>query len=706
MNTSRRQFLDAAAAASLLTGCASAKASVVRGACHHDCPDACAWIITRENGKLVKLEGDPRHPFTRGELCPKMDHYLDDVVRSPDRLLYPLHRVGAKGEGRFERVGWDRALDAVAARLKTIIAESGPEAILPYSFAGTEGIVQGSSLDVRFFARLGATRLERSICGAAADGGVAATIGTSACILPEDIVHSRFVLVWGTNPVLTNPHGWRFIEEAKRRGTRIVVVDPQRTATAEQSDWHVQPVPGTDAALALGLMHVIVRDGLHDKDYVDRYTLGFDRLRPRLTEYPPERVSAITGVPSEEIVKLAHAYAQARPSTIRLLIGMEHRANGAMTFRTVACLPALVGAWRERGGGLLHFTSSLFTLNYPAVSMPQLENKKIRAVNMAQLGRALTDPGMRPAVRALFVYDSNPATIAPNQNLVKQGLTREDLFTVVLEQFMTDSARYADYVFPAATQVEVLELMASWGQHYLALNLPAATPAGESVANTEFFRRLASRMNLKDPYLYDSDEQIVRAALKSDHPFLNGITYERLAAEGWAPLNLPEPWIPFREGKFPTPSGKCEFYSEVLSRAGLDPLPTYEPVRQTGGEQYPLRLLTSKSSRNFLNSSHAGVTRSIQAEGKPLLRMHPEDASRRGIHDEEMVRVFNQRGSMLVRVKVTDSVRAGIVAMSHGWWASKMPGQSSANALTSDGLTDLGGGGDFHDSRVQVSKAA
>jgi anaerobic selenocysteine-containing dehydrogenase len=704
---SRRQFLDASvagavAAGSMWSGC-SGGTSVVRGACHHDCPDACAWLVTRQKGKLVKLEADTNHPFTRGELCSKMDHYLGDVVFNPDRLLYPLRRVGMKGEGRFERVSWDQALNGVASRLKQIIKESGPSAILPYSFAGTEGVVQWGSLDRRFFARLGATRLVRQICGDAGAAGVSATLGSTTGILPEDIVHSRLVLIWAANPVLTNPHGWRIIEQAKRRGARIITIDPQKSATALRSDWHLQPLPGTDAALALGMMHVIVKEGLHDADYVDRYTLGFDQLRTRLAEYSPEVTAQITGLRADDIVELARAYAKTRPSTIRLLIGMEHRANGAMTFRAIACLPALVGAWRERGGGLLYMTWDLFQLN--DVSMLQLENRKIREVNMVQLGRALTDQSMSPPIRALIIYNSNPAAIAPNQNLVFRGLKREDLLTVVLEQFLTDSARYADYIFPAATQVENLDLMTSWGQRYIALNLPAAPPAGEALPNTEFFRRLAARLDLKEQYLYDSDEQIARAALKSNHPFLKGITYERLASEGWAPLNLPDPWLPFAKGNFPTPSGKCEFYSASLAAKGMDPLPKYAPIRQNGGSAYPLRLLTSKASRNFLNSSHAGVARAVQAEGPPVLRIHPHDAAPRNIHDGDMVRVFNDRGTMLVRVNVTDSTRTGIVWMSHGWWASKMPGKSSPNALTSDGLTDLGGGGDFHDARVQVSIA-
>jgi anaerobic selenocysteine-containing dehydrogenase len=703
MPTTRRRFLDASIAAAAAGGVFSsctAEASIVRGVCYHDCPDACAWLITRQNGKLIKIEGDPAHPFTRGTLCPIMDNYLGDIVYNPDRVLRPLRRVGQKGEARFEPVSWDVALNDVASRLQKILKDAGGTAILPYSYYGTEGLINQGSLDRRFFARLGATRLIREVCGSAAISGVSATLGTTTGILPEEIVNSRFVLIWGANPVYTNPHGWHFIEEAKRKGARIVTIDPQRTATAERSDWHLSPVPGTDAALALGMMHIIVKEGLHDADYVERYCIGFNRLKSRLAEYPPDKVSAITGLRTGDIAELARSYAKTRPSTIRLMIGMEHRANGSSTFRAVSCLPALVGAWRDPGGGLLHFTYDQFPLNWDAVSMPHLEDKGTRSVNMVQLGQALTS--LKPAIQALIVYSSNPAGIAPNQNLVFQGLKREDLFTVVLDHFVTDTARYADYVFPAATQAEVLDLITSWGQHYIALNQPAAATAGEAATTTDFFRRLARKLGLQDAYLYDSDEKIIRDALKTDHPHMKGITYERLAKDGWAPLNIPMQKARFATGNFPTPSGKCEFYSEALAKSGLDPLPAYVPVKQNGGAEYPLRLLTSKAAKHFLNSSHAGIRRAIESEGKPFLRIHPSDATVRSIQNDQMVRVFNQRGSMLVRARVTGSVRAGLVAMSHGWWASRMPGDSSANALTSDGISDRGEGGDFHDSWVQM----
>ncbi len=690
----RRQFLDRSlagtatlvAAGSLLPGCSSRRA-VVRGVCHHDCPDACAWLTTVDGGKVVRFEGDPAHPLTRGHLCDRMSGYPDDVVFNPDRLLHPLRRVGAKGEGRFEKVGWDEALGEVAGRLKAVIAERGATAVLPYSYAGTEGLIQGRSLDRRFFARMGATRLVREICGSAGSAGLTATMGTGTGILPADIVHSRFILVWGANPAVTNTHVWPLMLEARGKGARIVVIDPLRSLTAQQADWHLRPLPGTDAALALGMMHVIVHEGLHDADYVERHTVGFDRLRARIDEYPPERVACITGLDAADVLELARAYAKTRPATIRTLIGMEHHANGAMTFRAISCLPALVGAWRERGGGILQFSYSLFgeALGWQDFDiLDRIEDKKIRSINMVQLGQALTGTKLDPRIHALVVYNSNPATIAPNQNLVLKGLRRDDLFTVVLEQFLTDTTRYADFVFPATSQLEHLDL-------------PALPPQGDAVPNTEFFRRLAHRMGWQEPYLYESDEQMIRNLLRTKHRYLAGVTFESLRERGWVGLQVPDPWIPFAQGHFPTPSGKCEFYSAGLAAKGLDPLPTYVSVatRPEGRSgRYPLVLLATKSARHLNNSSHASQPRALKAEGEPRLQMHVTDATPRNIKDGDRVRASNER----------DAVRPGVVAMPHGWWASRLPGGSSGNALTPDGLSDMGEGADFHDTWVEVEK--
>jgi anaerobic selenocysteine-containing dehydrogenase len=532
-------------------------------------------------------------------------------------------------------------------------------------------------------------------------------------MLPEDLSLSRFILLWGTNTIVTNLHLWPFIRQAHAKGAQVVVIDPLKTRTASAADWHVQPFPGTDAALALGMMSVIVAEQLSDADYVAAHTVGFDALKRRLAEYSPERVAALTGLEAQEIIRLARAYATTRPAAIRVLIGMEHHANAEMSFRAISCLPALVGAWRERGGGLLHHTMALHAqaLNGPGVRMPELEDMSIRAVNMVQLGKALTDPALDPPIQALFVYSSNPATTAPKQNLVLQGLRRDDLFTVVHDHFVTDTARYADYVLPSTMEVEHWDLFMSWGHTYVTLNQPAIAPHGEAITPTELFRRLAARMGLDEPYLQETDESMIRAALTSDHPYLRGINFETLRSRGWAPLNLPSDWLPYANGGFPTPSGKCEFYSTTLAERGLDPLPTYLPAGESppGNPElapcYPLLLLTPKSALHFLNSSYANSPRHLSAERTPFLDIHPQDAASRAIVEGDLVRVHNDRGAVEIVVRVNDRMRPGVVAMPSGWWASLSPGGVSANALTADGLSLWAGGGDFHDTLVEVERA-
>ena len=686
--------------------------TTIPGACPHDCPDRCAWLVTVEGERAVGLAGDPSHPFTRGGLCAKVNHYLERVY-SPDRLLYPLRRTGPKGSGEFERVGWDEALDDIASRLHQIIAEDGPTAILPYSYSGTQGMIQSGGIATRFFSRIGATRLERAICGSTGGAGIEATMGTTNGMLPEDLAHSRFIMLWGTNTIVTNLHLWPFIREAQEQGARVVVIDPLKTRTSAAADWHVRPLPGTDAVLALGMMHVIVTERLYDADYVERHTLGFDALVRRLDDYTPQRAAALTGLDAEEIVALARAYATTRPAAIRLLIGMEHHATAEMSFRAISCLPALVGAWRERGGGLLHHTMGFHgqALNARALRMPELEDRSIREVNMVQLGQALTDPALDPPIRALIVWSSNPATTAPNQNLVLRGLRREDLFTVVHEQFLTDTARYADYALPSTTELEHWDFFGSWGHTYVALNQPAIPPLGEAVSPSELFRRLSARMGLGDPDLKTSDIELIRTALASDHEYLRGVDFERLRATGWAPLNLPDPWLPYAEGHFPTPSGKCELSSPALAERGFDPLPAYLPANEsphgdpTLSARYPLILLTPKSALHFLNSSYADSPRSLRAEREPVLDIHPADAAPRGIAEGDRVRVANDRGAVELVARVGDRVRPGVVAMPSGWWATRSPGGFSANALTPDGLSLWGGGGDFHDTLVEVARA-
>jgi anaerobic selenocysteine-containing dehydrogenase len=671
----------------------------VRGGCAHDCPDSCAWIATVQDGVAVRLRGDPAHPFTRGALCAKVSRYLDRVY-NPDRLLYPLRRVGPKGEGHFQRVGWEEALAGIAERLTTVVAESGGEAVLPYSFAGNMGLTQYRGLDRRFFARLGASQLARTVCGGTATAGLEVTLGAGPGALPEQMRHSRHIVLWGTNTIVTNPHLWPVIREARAAGARLVVIDPLRTRTATEADWHLRPLPGSDAALALGLMHVIVAEDLHDADYLERYCTGFEQLRVRLADYPPERTARLTGVEPDDLVRLARELATIQPSAIRTVLGMEKHPGGAAAYRAIACLPALTGAWRHLGGGLVPDTRPVISaaLDVDAVSMPGLQ-PRTRTVNMIQLGRALTDSSLDPAVRALFVYDANPAVTAPNSDLVVRGLGREDLFTVVHELFLTDTARFADYVLPATSGLEHLDLLYPWGHTYMVLNRPAIEPLGESASNNELFRRLATAMGFQESYLQDSDEALVRAALGSGHPYMAGITFERLLEEGWAPLNIDPEWRPYAEGGFRTPSGRCELYSDGMTAAGQDPLPGH--IRPQPDCQHPLVMVSAKTALHFLNSSYAHLRRHATAEGGPVVEIHPEDARRRGIGDGERVAVHNLRGRVEVRARVGDFVRPGVVAMPFGWW--RAAGNPGPNALTSDGLSDQGGGGDFYSTRVEVS---
>jgi anaerobic selenocysteine-containing dehydrogenase len=684
------------------------KTKTTHGACYHDCPDTCSWTVTSQDGKITDFKASKSNPFTAGKLCSKMNRFPDDVTFHPDRILTPLKRIGKKGEGRFEKISWAQAISEVVQKLKFVIGEKGPESVLPYSFAGTEGLVQKNSISARFFAHMGASKLGRTICGDAAVTGVLPTNGQSTGVLPEDAIYSKYIIVWGTNPVISNQHLWPFIQEARKQGAKLVVIDPFKSKTASRADWHIQPKPGTDTTLALGMMHVILKEKLQDQDYIDNYTQGIEALKVHLEKYDVAKVSELTGLDENVIHQLAREYAAARPSLIRVLIGMEHQANGASAFQAVAMLPALTGAWRHHGGGLMHMTYELFgaAFNWERLNLAgEIEKSETRTISMIQIGKALNDPAV--GIDALFVYNSNPAVIAPNQNLVIKGLEREDLLTVVLEHFITDTARYADYVFPATSQLEHWDLMNSWGQTYVNINEPAIDPVGESKSNTEFFRLLAKEMGFSESYLFESDLDIIRNTLDSDHEYLKGIDLDCLKKHGWARLNLSQPWIPFAEGNFGTPSGKCEFFSTALEKEGLSPLPEYHAVDYSAEElaKYPLQLLTVKSTGNFLNSSHANVDRLLKKEGEPLLDIHASDAASRGISDGAGLKVKSQHGALLIKAKVTDRVRPGVVCMPQGFWSSLVKGGSSANALTSDAFTDMGNGAAFHETRVEVVRA-
>jgi anaerobic selenocysteine-containing dehydrogenase len=675
-------------------------------ACPHDCPDTCVMTVDVEEGRAVGIGGDPSHRFTQGFLCAKVNHYLERVY-SPERLLHPLKRVGRKGEGRFTRISWDEALDTIAGRFREIIAAHGPQAILPYSYAGNMGLLSYGSMDRRFFQALGASLLERTICASAGAAGLAVTLGKSLGLDPEAVVNARLIVAWGANVVSSNVHLWPFIEEARRRGARLVAVDPYRSRTAEKADQHLALLPGTDGALALGVMHVAFRDGLEDRDYLERYAVGGDLLRERVREWTPERVAEITGLSAAEVEAFGREYATTQPSAIRLNYGLNRHAGGGMAVRTIACLPAVTGAWRHPGGGVLLSTSGTFPVASAALERTDLIPPGTRTLNMSQLGRILLDRQLSPPVKALFVYNSNPAAVAPEQEKVHQGLRREDLFVVVHELFQTDTADFADIVLPATTTLEHYDLHKAYGHLYLTLSRPALAPLGESKPNTELFRLLAERMGLDHPSLRESDEEMARQALDWSHPRLEGISFERLERETSVRLNVGEPFAPFAEGGFPTPSGKCEIYSERLAAQGRDPLPGYVPPRESVRDapelarRYPLAFI-SPPAHHFLNSTFSAQPVFVRRESEASLTIHPEDAAARGIRDGQRVRAFNDRGSFLARARVSEAARPGVVVGLSVWWAKMCPGGRNANAVTSQEITDLGNGATFYDVLVQV----
>jgi anaerobic selenocysteine-containing dehydrogenase len=682
---------------------------IVRAACPHDCPDTCAMLVTVERGRAVSVAGDPAHPFTRGTLCTKVANY-HERTHSPDRVKTPLRRTGAKGEGRFVPISWDEALDEVAGKFRAL-AESagGPETILPYSYCGTMGLVQSESMDRRFFHRLGASQLERTICASAGTEGLLATVGAKLGTDPEKFAGARLILLWGTNTITSNVHLWPFILEAKKRGARLVAIDPRRTRTADQCHEHVAVLPGTDAALALGLMHVIFAEGLEDRDYLERHTVGAEELRRHAREYDPSRVAEICGIEAETVVRLAREYARTRPAVIRLNYGVQRHAGGGMAVRAITCLPAVTGAWRDPSGGALLSTSGSFPLNYEKLQRPDLmPTPRPRTLNMSALGDALTSVG-DPPVRALYVYNSNPAAVAPDQARVLEGLRREDLFTVVHEQFMTDTCDYADLVLPATTQLEHFDLHKAYGHFYLTINEPAVAPLHEAKPNTEVFRLLAARLGFDDECLKDSDEEIARQALDVDHPALRGITLELLRERGWVRMNLPENFAPFADGGFRTPSGKCELYSETLASAGLPGVPEFIPPRESRrsapalAQKFPLALLTP-AAHAFLNSSFANLPKQLRQERAPFVEINPEDARRRGVADGDRVRAFNERGSCELVAVVTARAREGVVVSPSVWWNKLSPGGTGVNQLTSQALTDLGNGATFYDALVEIEK--
>ena len=639
---------------------------IVRGACPHDCPDTCAMLVTVESGRATRVAGDPDHPVTQGFLCAKVNRYVERTYHR-DRLLHPMRRVGPKGSGEFERISWDDALDEIARRLNAIRqSPGGSQGILPYSYAGTMGMVQGESIDRRLFHSIGASKLDRTICSTAGGMGMRMTVGANIGADIEGIPQSDLILLWGTNTLTANPHLWPFITQAREKGATVIAIDPIRTRTAAQCDEWIPIRPGTDAALALGIMHVVVDRGLQDDDYIARYTLGFDQLHERIREYSPAVVSDITGIPAETIVALGERYGRSKATFIRVNYGLQRHAGGGMAVRTIACLPALVGHWRRPGGGVQLSSSANFSFDRAKLGRLDL-SPPVRTINMTRLGDALTMPDAGvggPPVSALVVYNSNPAAIAPDRNRVIEGFKREDLFTVVLEHFQTDTADYADIVLPATTQLEHWDVHFSYGHHYLTLNQPSIEPLGEALPNSEIFRRIAKRMGLTDPIFDDDDETLIRQSLNPNAEKLRGITFEKLRETGWMRLNLPKPYLPFAEGGFLTPSGKCELYSETMAKMGLDPVPSFtapyefpEHVPELAA-RFPLTLISSPAHQ-FLNSTFVNIDSLRRGAREPECLLHPTDAERRGIPAGARVVVHNDRGAFTAVARVEDSIRPG-----------------------------------------------
>jgi anaerobic selenocysteine-containing dehydrogenase len=696
----------------------------VKLVCPHDCPDTCGMVVTVQNGRARDLRGDKEHPFTKGFLCQKVTRYLERVYH-PDRLKYPQKRIGPKGAGKFARITWDEAIDIIARRFRKIAqSNDGPQAILPYSYAGTMGKLQGSSLDRRFFHRLGASLLDRTICATAGAAGCDITLGTRAVLDPDTVHQSRYIINWGSNTSVTNMHLWTIMHQARKQGARIVSIDPYKCKTAEKSDWWLPIRPGTDAALALGIMHILWRDRLTDDDYLERYCLGTDQLRARaLQEYPPDRVAHITGLEQADIEKLAHEYGTIRPAFIRVNYGLQRHGGGGMAVRTITCLPALIGAWRHPGGGALLSTSKLYPWNSAALERPDLSPADTRTINMSQLADVLLGELPGPPVRALFVYNSNPAAVCPDQARVLQGLRREDLFTVVHEQFQTDTADYADILLPATTQLETFDIHGSYGHFFVQVNEPAIAPLAEAKCNTDVFRLLAAKMEFEPEIFQVSDERLAeealvmevesaglrRAARPEDRGFV-GINLDRLKREGPMRLNLPKNYLPFAEGNFGTPSGKCEFYSETMAKMGLDPLPTYTPAHEDPqtrpdlAARFPLQLL-SPPVPAFLNSTFVNVDSLRQMAGEPTVQIHPTDAAARAIREGQMVSVYNDRGEFQAKAQVRETVKPGVVVSQGVWWNRFTKDKVNCNTTTSTKLTDLGGGATFFDNLVEVRAA-
>ncbi|MBO2944721.1 molybdopterin oxidoreductase family protein [Paenibacillus sp. F411] len=682
------------------------KEGVFPAVCPLDCPDTCGLLLHKQEGRIVKVTGDPEHPITQGAICNKVRHMAERIYH-PERLLYPLRRVGAKGEGNFEEITWEEAITEITSRYRSLIEEYGSESILPYSFYGNMGVLSVDGMDRRFFNALGASKLKQTICNAAGNAGWISVMGANRGTVPEETVDADVILVWGGNIVSTNMHQVVLAEKARKNGAKVVVIDVHKNQTGQWADWFIPLHPGTDSALAAGMMHVLFRDGLVNEPFLERYTLGHQELREHVKQYTPQHVSSITGIPAADIEKLATLYGQAEAAYIHIGNGLQHHDNGGMAVRSVACLPALTGHWQKRGGGASKSNGGYSSMNSEALERPDLRpNPDARVINMNRIGEALAME--EKPVKAVFVYCSNPLVVAPDAERVKAGFAREDLFTVVHDLFMTDTAKYADIVLPATSTFENTDVYGSYWHQYIQLQEPVIPKVGESRSNVELFAALGRAMGFEDPAFNESEQDMITKGLEYPHnPYLNGVTWDGLKEHRRVKLDM-TPYETFLE-QLPTVSGKIELYSAALEAAGLPPLPTYIPlkegydgVRRGKGNRYPLMFI-SPPNHNFLNSTFANVPKHQKLEKEPFLQIHPEDAAERGIEDGDEVTVYNDRGVYEARAKVTDKMLPGTVVSQGLWWDGNGRRQR-ANALTPDRLSDLGEGAVFFSTVVDVKR--
>jgi anaerobic selenocysteine-containing dehydrogenase len=663
--------------------------------CSLDCPDQCGLLVHKQDGKIVKIQGDPNHPVTKGNICNKVRN-MTERIYDPKRLKYPMKRTGAKGEGKFERISWDEAIETITDKWKELIEADGPESILPYSFYGNMGRLSSEGMDRRFFHRLGASLLDRSICSSAGAVGLKYTMGGGFGIDPEDTIHSKLIIFWGINAVSTNMHQIVLAQKARKNGAKIIVIDVHKNQTGQFADWFIPILPGTDAALALGMMHILFAENMVDNDFLHEYTVGHEELRKHVVQYDPITVSGITGVPVEDIYKLARMYGQITPSFIRIGNGLQHHDNGGMCIRTIACLPALTGQWLVKGGGAIKSNSGYLALNTESLQRPDLlQNKHTRIINMNLLGQALLE--LDPPIKSLFVYGTNPAVVAPEANKVRKGLEREDLFVVVHDLFLTETAKYADIVLPATSSFENTDLYTSYWHHYVQIQQPVIERFGESKSNVEVFQLLAKKMGFEDPCLYETEAEMISQALDhKNNPYLEGIDYKKLTEKQYIKAKV-KPLLP---GKLLTPSGKIELYSRQMEQDGYPPLPTYTPIVNDG--DFPF-LFVPGPNHNFLNSTFSNNEKHISFEKEPRLHMNIKDALSKGIEDGDQVQVWNNRGECVLKVSVGENVLPGVV-VTQGLWADSPGMKHLVNSLTPDRVADMGNGATFFSGRVDVEK--